>query len=327
MRYVVFGAGAIGCTLGAHLHMTGAEVVLVGRGEQARVIGEAGLHFVTGDHDLTLDIPIVDSATSAGSFTDETTVLLCVKSQHTLPALGQLKSAGAGRSTSLVCCQNGIWNEPTAARVFRDIHGMSTLVRSVFLRPGLVLNPMTGTYGFVEVGRFPSGVDSLDEALADDLRRAGFSARTHPDVMLPKAAKCLGNLGNVVRALVDPVAEELEERLRTEAADVWRACGIEWEDYAEFRRRVEELRGRFEVPPGYEDELGFGSTWQSIRRNAGSVETGLLNGEVVRLGELVGVEAPYNRLVTDLAEQMVREGLPLSWYTEQEILDMVPGSS
>jgi len=148
----------------------------------------AGLRFLTGDHDLTLHIPIVDSAAGAGPFTHETAVLLCVKSQHTPPALGQLKAAGAGPTTSVVCGQNSIWNEPTAGRVFHHVNGMSTLIRATFLRPGLVLNPMSGTCGFIEIGRFLSGVDALDESLAEDFGRAGFAATTHSDVMLPKVA-------------------------------------------------------------------------------------------------------------------------------------------
>jgi len=104
-------------------------------------------------------------------------------------------------------------------------------------------------------------------------------------------------------------------------------AGSRREDYAEFRRRVEEFLGSFKMPRGCEDQLGLGSTWQSVRRSAGSVETELLNGEVVRLGELVGINTPHNRLVTDLAEQMVRDGSQPGRYAEEEILGMISGLS
>ena len=212
MRYVVYGAGAIGSTLAAHLFRQGGDVMLVGRGPQMTKIREDGLTFATGDESWVLDIPICGSAEEVGPFGDGDVVLLCVKSQHTLQSLGQLKRAGAPRNLAVVCCQNGIWNEPTSARVFHRVYGMNTVVPAVYLEPGRVLNPMTGRYGLIEVGRFPSGVDSLADELASDLTRAGFTAGTHSDIMLPKAAKCLARHRGLGTATARPLHPELGAR-------------------------------------------------------------------------------------------------------------------
>ncbi len=42
---------------------------------------------------------------------------------------------------------------------------------------------------------------------------------------------------------------------------------------------------------------GGGSTWQSLARGQGTVETDLLNGEVTLLGRLHGVPTPLNERI------------------------------
>ena len=325
MRYIVYGAGAVGCTLGAHLFQQGREVVLVGREQHVNKINQDGLKFTTGDGSWMLNIPAVTTAEALAPFRDDDVVLLCVKSQHTLQCMGQLKRAGASRNLTIVCCQNSIWNEATCARAFHHVYGMTTALPAVYLQPGEVLNPMTGRKGYFDIGRFPGGVDDLAEQLVADFVAADFTAYTHPDIMLAKGAKCLGNLANVVRALLIDAndGENLIEQLREEAKAVWRACGIEWEDLEHYRERVVNDRGVRKIPPEYQDLEFRNSSWQSLKRGAGSIETEQLNGDIVYLGRLVGIETPYNQLVTDLAARMVSEGSQPSRYTEREILAMV----
>jgi 2-dehydropantoate 2-reductase len=46
-RYIIFGAGAIGSILGAVLHRSGQDVVLVGRGSHVEAIRKEGLRLVS----------------------------------------------------------------------------------------------------------------------------------------------------------------------------------------------------------------------------------------------------------------------------------------
>ncbi|TAJ20353.1 MAG: ketopantoate reductase family protein, partial [Dehalococcoidia bacterium] len=43
MRYVVYGAGAVGGGIGGKLHQAGKDVVLIARGEHLRVMQTEGL--------------------------------------------------------------------------------------------------------------------------------------------------------------------------------------------------------------------------------------------------------------------------------------------
>ena len=65
---------------------------------------------------------------------------------------------------------------------------------------------------------------------------------------------------------------------------------------------------------------GGGSTWQSLARHAGAVETDFLNGEIVLEARLLGMPAPVNELLQALTAQMAREGRPPGWLAPTEVL-------
>src|ERR1700719_430332 len=86
MRFVIFGAGAIGSGMGGHLHRTGHDALLVGRPAHVERIRQYGLRLITADQTYTLPVPAVSRAEDIG-FADGDVVLLCVKSQDTDRAL------------------------------------------------------------------------------------------------------------------------------------------------------------------------------------------------------------------------------------------------
>ena len=311
MRYLVLGAGAIGGTLGGHLHRAGREAVLIARPAHATAIGARGLRLVTGDADYRIEVPAVASVAAAAPFGGEDVVLLTCKAQHTVAALGELRAAGAPITLPIVCCQNAIWNESHAQRVFADVYGAVVFVPGFHLEPGEVINARVGHYGYLEIGRYPLGTDSLCATLVEDLAAAGFFAAVNPAVMRAKGAKCLGNLANAVAAITGSQrgAEAFMARARDEARRVWRAAGIDFEESGEFDvRRKARYLGSDRWPRDHGPPRSGGSSWQSLLRGAGSIESEFLNGEVVRLGRLLGIPAPCNEVLWRRAEEMARDG-------------------
>ena len=322
MRYVILGAGAIGGTIGGHLHRAGRQVVLVARPAHAAAIRNSGLRLLTGDGDYRLDVPTVDSVAGAGPFCGADVMLVSCKAQHTAAALGELHAAGAPAELPVVCCQNAIWNEAHAQRIFRNVYGAVVFVPGVYLEPGEVINARVGHYGYVEVGRYPAGTDQICTTLAADLEAAGFAAAVNPTVMRAKGAKCLGNLANAVTAIAGSHrgADAFMAQVRDEARTVWRAAGIDFEESEEFAaRRTTRYRGSDRWPRGHGSPRRGGSSWQSLVRGAGSIETEFLNGEVVQLGRLLGIPAPFNEVLWKRAEQMARDRTAPGRYTISEL--------
>jgi 2-dehydropantoate 2-reductase len=311
--------------------MAGTEVMLIARGAHFEAMARDGLRFVAPDGDHRLEIPVADRP-EAVDWREGDVVLLTVKSQHTVAALDAL-AVSASRNIPVVCGQNGVANERMALRRFARVYGMLINLPAIHLEPGLVVTHAAGTGGILDTGRYPGGSDAVAEALTARLTEAGFSARPDPRIMRKKYAKLLGNLGNIVQAAtVGPDGEvaggdeatdtrrEIFRLLRSEALACFDVAGIDCANRDEVQARRENTYRMVDVP-------GFGrpggSSWQSISRGTGNVETDFLNGEITLLGRLHGVPTPANRVCQELATRMIREQLPVGWLTPPALLNMM----
>ena len=326
MRFIVYGAGAVGSTIGGHLFRTGhCDVVLVGNPDHVDKIKVLGLRLITADEEFVLKVPACKMASELAPFRDDDVVLLTAKSQHTLKCLGQLKNAGAPRTLPIFCCQNSLVNEPLATRVFDRVYGVMMVISVIFLEPGIVINSKTGrTVGFLEVGCYPSGLDDLAHAVSTAFCEAGFDGGVNCSVMMAKGAKTLSNLINAVEAITDNAdgSSEFIGKAREEAMRIWRAAGIEWEPYEEFLRRVHKNRTGGKMPKGYERLGPRWSSWQSLFRGTGNIEAEELNGDVVKLGRLLNLPAPYNEILWKVAAEMAAKKEKPGKYTIHQLEEM-----
>jgi len=325
MRFIVYGAGGIGSIIGGHLFRTGKDVVLVGNRRHVEKIREAGLRLLTPDETHVLKIRACMTADELTPFSGDDVVILTAKSQHTATCLGQLKNAGAPRSTPIVCAQNSMVNELAATRVFDNVYGAVLNMPAMFLTPGEVVHPITGNGGFIEVGRYPVGSDELARRVAHALLEAGFACRVNDHVMRTKGAKTLLNLSNALEAITDVrdnAAATYNRAARGEAEGVWRRAGIEWEDFNEYEKRSKAIRGKNRMPKDYEGDTKRSSTWQSMVRGTGNVEVEAINGDIVKLGRTLGIETPYNETLWRVAEEMAKKGEKPGRYTVEELTKM-----
>lgn len=320
MRFVVFGAGAIGGVVGARLHQSGQEVALIARGAHYRAIRERGLTLERPGDSTTLRLPVADSPAGLDWDGDEI-VLLATKSQDTAGALGDLRAA-APVTTPLVCLQNGVENERTALRLFPRVYGGVVMMPTAHLEPGVVLAYATRGVGVIDVGRYPSGSDSLSEDVASAFNEAGISSQSRPDIMRFKYAKLINNLLNAVDAIVEPgsAGEELTRRAQEEGRAVLTAAGIEF-----VAEDVNDVIGRWErldVQPIAGRERAGSSTRQSLTRGLRTLETDYLNGEISLLGRLHGVPTPVNDALGDLSDRHLRERRPPQTLPAEEVLEL-----
>jgi 2-dehydropantoate 2-reductase len=308
MRFVVFGAGAVGGVVGARLHQAGFDVTLIARGAHLDAIQRRGLTLVTPDEHTVLDV----SATAdpaAVDWSDDHVVLLTTKSQDTAVAVADLRDA-AGTTVPVVCVQNGVDNERQTLRLVDSVYGAVVMVPAAHLEPGVVEAYGARLTGMIDVGRYPSGVDGRCERVAAALKASKFSSRPAEDVMRLKHAKLLLNLGNAVQALCGPgdPSTELTERARAEGRAALTAAGIAF--VADEVSNVDDRWDQMDVRDIAGRRRAGSSTWQSLARGTGAVETDYLNGEIALQGRLHGVPTPVNEALCRLAGQAAREGRP-----------------
>ena len=134
MRFVIFGAGAIGGVVGARLHQSGHAVTLIARGAHLDAIRRDGLTLVTPVERVVLPIPAVGEPGGV-DWTGDEVVLLATKSQDTLAALTALRDA-AGSAVPVVCLQNGVENERVALRLMDEVYGAVVMLPAAHLEAG-----------------------------------------------------------------------------------------------------------------------------------------------------------------------------------------------
>jgi 2-dehydropantoate 2-reductase len=325
MRYVVYGAGAIGGAIGGNLIQAGHDVVLIARGHQLEALRAHGLRLQTPAGEQHCALPVVGSVHDV-ELTADDVVLLAMKSQDTAAALDDL-TAVADPGVAVVCAQNGVANERAALRRFERVYGMFVYVAAQLLEPGVIqVYSAAPTLGVLDLGRAARGSDERAEQIAADLQASRFASRVDEEIMRWKYGKLLSNLGNAVEALLGPDARggEFVRYAREEALACYAAAGIDHADADEIASRA----GTFgELPPVAGVEHRGGSSWQSLARGSRSIETAYLNGEISLLGALHGIPTPVNRALTQLAVRAAADGVPPGSLTELEIEQAVSALS
>lgn len=318
MRFVVVGAGAVGGVVGGRLAVHGHDVVVVARGAHGAAIAESGLHI---DSPTGTEIVRLDVATRVAevSFTPGDVVLLAVKSQDTVDLLDELATV-ADATLPIVCLQNGVNNDREALRRFANVYAVPVMCPTLHLEPGRVLAYSSPIAGVLDIGRYPSGTDDVAVEVAAALEASTFSSIARPDIMRWKWAKLISNLGNAIEAASGPVvrAGPIFELVRAEATAVLDAAGIERASSAEERDRRGDLVA---LHPVNGERRPGGSSWQSLARGGGRIETAYLNGEIVMLGRQHGVATPVNERLLDLVLRLAASGAPPGTLDEQELLE------
>ena len=322
MRFIIYGAGGVGGVIGGHLARTKHDVVLIGRPGHVKAVNKHGLHLITPTGTHVLHMPAVTEPREI-KFVPEDVVFLTMKGQNTDEALSVLKKEI--EDVPIFCFQNGVRNEETASRHFARVYGVMVRVGAEYLKDGEVTarrNPP----GWLIIGCYPKGTDKLAEAVVAELRIAGFLTKTTEDVMPYKWGKLMSNLANAVGAITNARGNEvdqLSQAARKELSDALAQAGIHWISQEQVTKEMPETAAPL---LGSINSEGQSSTWQSLAREQGSVETEFLNGEVIRLAKRLGRQAPVNEMLIRISQEMAAKHERPGKYTPAQLLAQVAQS-
>lgn len=166
MRFLVWGAGAIGGTIGAYLARAGHDVTFVDRAaDHVRAIHANGLSIIGPVDEFTVRAPAFTPETLSGQFNH---ILLCVKALHTAEATRALLPHLSANGY-VVSVQNGL-NE----RVISEIAGKERTIGSFvnfgadYIEPGVVQRGNRGAVVLGELdGQITPRLQELHRALLD----------------------------------------------------------------------------------------------------------------------------------------------------------------
>jgi 2-dehydropantoate 2-reductase len=314
-RVIIYGAGAIGSVVGGYLSMAGYEVVLIGRPGHVTAIESSGLKLVTPDGSRFIKVSAITSPADI-KFGDGDVVFLCMKAQDTAEAINELHGL-TDKCQPVFCFQNGVGNEDLALEHFDNVYGVSVMMPSYYLKDGEV-SVIWHPPGSIIIGRYPTGSDELVNEVALRLRFSGFMVMVSPQIVPYKWGKLIANLANSVIAITGLGRwdnEAIIQAAQQEAEEILTPSGIEWIS----RAQVQKLWPEGAIKPSESVEApGRSSTWQSLVRRQGTVETDFLNGEIVHLAGKLGRKAPINEKLLDITLEMAgRKELPGRYTPDQ----------
>ena len=144
--------------------------------------------------------------------------------------------------------------------------------------------------------------------------------------MLFRSGKLLLNLVNACEVAVGPGQGYLEafQAARSEGETVLRAAGIPFTTRQEDAARRGDLLKVRDI--GGQDR-GGASTWQSIQRGLGSVETDYLTGEIVLIGRQHGVPTPINTFLQRYVHRVLRGEAQPGSFTNASLLAAIEAGS
>jgi 2-dehydropantoate 2-reductase len=336
-RYVIVGAGAIGGTVGGVLARAGIPTVLVARGRHAEILAADGLTLITPDGTFHTSVTAVARPDQLRLTLDDVLVF-ATKTQQLDAALqewvdqpvhGSDDVVGtAGELLPAMTALNGVAAEEKALRYFRQVFGICVWLPAVHLEPGEVIVRSWPVVGQFHIGRWPAslraqGDTDLLSSVTAAWSPAGIHVNAVDDVAPWKYNKLLSNLANAVGALSAAGADvsQVAKALRAEGEQVLRSAGIEFISFETSNAARADGPTPRQVP-GH-DTGASNSTWQSLSRNTGNVETDFLNGEIVRIANRHGIAAPINTAMARVARNAVRNAVEPGGYSATELEELL----
>jgi 2-dehydropantoate 2-reductase len=328
-RCLVWGAGAIGGTLGAFLSRAGHDVTLVDTvPEHVAAIARSGLR-VTG--------PIAEFSTPLRAFTPDTlsgtwdTIILATKAHHT-PAAARALLPHLDPAGCVISAQNGL-NELAIAEVVGEGRTVGAFVNfgADYLEPGIVLYGGRGTvavgeaFGPPEARLSPRALrirdlwrDFDERAIATGNIFGYLWAKEAYGAML--FATALTN-DSIADALAAPEYRDLYIALAREVLAVALAQGVRPESFDGFDPAVYLP----DAPPGAAarslDDLvahnrksakTHSGIWRDLAVRKRPTEVDAQLGIVVRLGAEAGVPTPLTARIVTLIQEIERGIRPLA---------------
>jgi 2-dehydropantoate 2-reductase len=313
MKFLIWGAGAIGGTIGAHLARAGHDITFVDRAaDHVAAINRAGLRIEGPLARFISQIPAFTPDELSGEFEQ---IVLAVKAQDTeaaTRALARHLSPGG----YVVSAQNGL-NELIIKAIVGDARTMGCFVNfgADYLEPGVIQYSGRGAVVLGEIdGRVTPRVEELHRAFLDFDDRAVVTTNIWGYLWGKLAygaqlfATALTN-DSIADALADPKYRDVYVEIAREVLRVAEARRITPEGFNGFDPRAfKPDADRAVAERSLDDMVAFNrksakthsGIWRDLAVRRRRTEADAQLGPIVALGAEVGVPAPLTSRLIEL---------------------------
>lgn len=313
MKIVILGAGSIGCFIGGCWQAAGMDVTLIGRSAIAHEITKYGLNL--SDHSgWTAALPSseVNITSDPAVISNADLVVVAVKSTATREA-GELIGKYAPSKSPVLSLQNGISNVELLRKELPERNVFAGMVGFNVVRLG------EGRWHKATSGEIICQRAAETNRLAEQSGGSASKIQLADDMEAIAWGKLLLNLNNAINALsglklIDQLSDRDYRRVLSasmrEALRVLNSALIESAKITPLPPRF--LAGFIDTPDWFFRSVGLRlqkvdpqarSSMADDLAAGKSTEIDFLNGEIVKLAERTGQEAPVNEKIVELVHQ------------------------
>lgn len=328
MKFLIYGAGAVGCYIGVQLCHAGHDVVLITRPNLAEQISQRGLTLVTPSGVSFTEHLVAVSSLRQGLLLGEEHpfdyMFLTMKAYDIPDALNELLAFCPQDPPVMVTVQNGIGTEEKLSEHYpEEIILPGSFTVPVSFRADGSVHEERDDCGFAistMSGRIPAD-------LVNALNEAGINTTAIKNYQSMKWSKLLVNsMGNATAAIVNRPPDvlykykpifKLEMRMVKEIQEVMDKMGVSVIDLpgASTKKLMTAIRwvpdGLLQSQLAKQVSKGRGDKLPSFQvdLNAGKRKNEVLyhNGAVHHVGQELGVSTPVNGALTNILLQLVHE--------------------
>jgi 2-dehydropantoate 2-reductase len=333
VKLLIWGAGAIGGTLGAYLAKAGHDVTLVDQAaDHVAAIRAKGLEITGPISRFTVEVPALLPTEVTGQWE---TIVLATKAQHTAAATSDLAPylAAGGH---VVSAQNGL-NELTIAGIVGQERTVGAFVNfgADYMEPGVI---MFGGRGAVVVGELDGQVTPRVTALRETLADFDAGAKVTTNIwgylwgkevygaML--FATALTN-DSIADALAVPAYRPLYKALAAEILAVAHGRGVTAEGFDGFDPSAFEPGAEAQADRSLDDLVAFNrrsakthsGIWRDLAVRKRRTEVDAQIGIIAQLGAEAGIPTPLTSRLVELIHDIEEGRRPMSLKTLDLLAD------
>lgn len=319
-KIIIYGAGAIGCTLAAWLSEKHDHTYLLSRGESAKQIRKRGLEIYSSPHpdpihrkgSKIVPIKVIESIDEVEN---PDVIALAVKN-YSLPTIVKSLGGKIKNDTIVIGLQNGLKNQDLLSPIKANVIYGVLAYNSWMDEPGVV--------GFQQKGGLiiGSSANSKEQELKNvaSLFNKGIETFIAKDWRNVAHTKLLINLSNSITTLVGKkfqntkrpdLLQKIISNMMFEGVNILKAEGIEEERIKGLPSwtllKASAVLPQLITTPLFRKNLkkmGMSSMAQDIfNRNASDTELDDINGYMLSLADKHRMTAPYNHAVYRLCKE------------------------
>ena len=266
-RYIIFGAGAVGSTIGGFLKLAGKDTILIGRKKHIETIQKHGLQMNSYTESWSVDIPAFNSLEKIRPRKNDI-IFLTVKTNNTNDGIRELAKIFP-KTTPVFSFQNSVINEKIIYSVFQNTYGGVVRMTSHLYLPGIVNFRKIGR---LIVGKYPNGNDTIVQTVASDLQKAGFDVSVSENIMNDKWLKLALNATSIVTAIFSNSdidrnkTNMIKIKILREIKNILKIAKINAVPCSEKDKTIDEMISHFQKPAQpYRPKIPvYNSTWQAL---------------------------------------------------------------